>query len=106
MFFASLVTPQIAPFNFGEEPLNEGDTASVQCIVTKGDSPLNISWYFNGRSLDGSYGIGTTLINKKISSLSIESVQEEHMGDYTCTATNLAGSVSYTSHLTINGTKC
>ena len=35
-------------FSFGEEPLNAGDMASVQCAVMKGDSPLDINFTFEG----------------------------------------------------------
>lgn len=35
--------------------------------------------------------------------LTIASVSADHSGNYTCTATNHAGSVSYTTPLVING---
>lgn len=97
------VLPQITPFNFGDDPLNPGDTASVQCTITKGDIPLNIRWYLNGKLVDNFGGISTNRISKRISSLSIDSVQDIHMGDYTCRAKNPAGSADYTTRLVVNG---
>lgn len=43
-YFIVLVPPIIAPFSFGEIPSNPGDTAVVNCVATKGDMPLDISW--------------------------------------------------------------
>lgn len=107
IFFLQLspVVPQILPFSFGEEPLNAGETASIQCIVTKGDNPLNITWFFNGKRIDDSlFGVTTTRSNKKIGTLIIDSVQEAHFGNYTCVAENFAAFANYTTDLTVNGT--
>ncbi|XP_026677051.1 Down syndrome cell adhesion molecule-like protein Dscam2 [Diaphorina citri] len=41
------VPPKIAPFEF-QPDLHSGDRAGVQCLVTKGDPPLTISWLKNG----------------------------------------------------------
>lgn len=100
----SPVVPQIAPFSFGEEPLNAGETTSIQCIGTKGDGPLNITWLFDGRMIDRSlFGVTTSRSNKRIGTLIIDSVQEVHFGNYTCAASNFAGSASHTTRLTVNG---
>jgi len=45
--FPSIVAPQISPFSFGDEPLNRGEVASVNCVVPKGDLPLDIYWTLN-----------------------------------------------------------
>lgn len=85
--------------------MNAGETASIQCIVTKGDSPLNITWYFNGTRVDPSvFGVTTTRSSKKIGTLIIDSVQEAHVGDYTCVAANFASAANYTTRLNVNGT--
>lgn len=66
---------------------------------------MEIIWSHNDHILKGSdnYGITTTRINKRLSSLSIEDVQAEHSGTYTCNVTNRAGSVTYSANLVING---
>lgn len=96
--------PQILPFDFGDEPVNAGDTSAVQCTITKGDSPIHISWIFRDRIIQTSTG-GVTIsqINKRISTLSIESVAENHSGEYTCCARNTAGEANHTAHLYVNG---
>lgn len=84
--------------------MNAGDTASIQCTVTKGDLPLKIQWYQNRKPVHESQGIMTSYQGKRTSSLIIDSVQAEHIGKYTCSATNAAGSTNSTAHLNVNGT--
>lgn len=97
------VSPQMTPFDFGEEILNAGDTVSLTCTVSKGDLPLDISWELNGLVLTTSNGILITRSGNRISMLSIDSVQAVHRGNYTCIAKNEAGKVWHTSHLNVNG---
>lgn len=91
-------------FDFGEESINSGDMATVNCAVTKGDFPMNITWLFNGKPIDRTIGITTGQMNKRISTISIESVNAEHAGEYTCNAYNKAGMSTYSATLNVNGT--
>jgi hypothetical protein len=101
------VLPQIQPFSFGDEPANAGDMSVVQCAVVKGDSPITISWIFNGVEITPGYqGILLSKTNQRISTLSIEAVRAHHSGEYTCRARNAAGEVEHTVHLNVNGTAC
>lgn len=97
--------PQILPFEFGEEPANAGDMASITCAVNKGDQPLNITWIHDGKILKehNDMGIVLTSINKKTSILNIDSVNGIHRGTYYCVATNLAGSSNHSAVLKVNG---
>lgn len=97
--------PQIAHFEFGEESLNKGDTASIQCTITKGDNPVVVEWYLNGKSIQELDGIYIHTFGKRISSLRIDSVQAQHTGEYTCKASNIAGSTYYSTFLSVNGTR-
>ena len=99
-----IVLPQIMPFDFGDEPVNSGDMTTVQCAVIKGDFPITISWALNNQSISDISGVTISQINKRISSLSIESVEAIHTGMFTCTAVNKAGSTSYSAVLNVNGT--
>lgn len=100
------VPPQILPFEFGDEPANAGDMASISCALSKGDQPLNISWVLNGQIIpkNNDMGIVLTVINKKTSILNIDSVSGIHRGTYLCVATNMAGSVNHSAVLEVNGT--
>ncbi|XP_046962725.1 Down syndrome cell adhesion molecule-like protein Dscam2 isoform X37 [Vanessa cardui] len=97
-----MVLPQIHPFTFGDEPANAGDTVGIQCMVTKGDVPLNIKWYLNEKDVTTVQGVSVTKIGHKSSTLSIETVSFIHKGLYTCYAANQAGHANYSTELVVN----
>ncbi|KPI92826.1 Down syndrome cell adhesion molecule-like protein CG42256 [Papilio xuthus] len=98
------VPPQITPFEFGEEILNEGETASVSCVMNKGDLPVTFQWLFNGEEIKphNSLNIVLTTISKKTSIMNIESVNYAHRGSYTCRLKNAAGETNHTTLLSVN----
>lgn len=100
------VAPQILPFTFGDEPANWGDLMSVTCSVVKGDLPIDITWAFNNKLLKDQQDLDVVVAstNKKNSVLSIESVSAKHVGNYSCLATNRAGTAAYSANLAVNGT--
>lgn len=95
--------PKIAPFDFGEEPSNFADSASVACLVTSGDLPIAFKWFFNDRPVKEFAGITTVKLGNRNSVLNIDSVTGKHAGRYVCEASNEASSVNYTSELIVNG---
>lgn len=100
------VPPKIAPFTFGDEPLNYGDSALIYCSITSGDFPIKIHWFLNGVSiddLDPFYNINQANFGKKAKALSIDGVNERHVGNYTCQATNHAETTAFTAELFVNG---
>ncbi|XP_076173876.1 Down syndrome cell adhesion molecule 1 isoform X15 [Ptiloglossa arizonensis] len=99
-----MVGPQLLPIAFNAEVANSGDSVSVPCSILKGDMPMDISWAFNGVPIDASKdaSITVTRISKHLSTLSIDGVSARHAGDYACSASNLAGSVSRSATLTVN----
>lgn len=99
----SSVLPQIVPFNFGEDEINAFDMVSASCTVNKGDFPIKISWLRNDQPIYTDDGVSISRTNQRISILSIESVQHRHIGNYSCVAENLAGSVNLTTSLWVNG---
>lgn len=99
------MAPQIGSISFGEEPLNAGDATSLTCSVIKGDSPLEITWMFNNEPLPSSdLGVIVTETGKRTKQLTIDFVSARHAGEYTCVASNIAGSTSRSATLTVNGT--
>jgi hypothetical protein len=99
----TLVLPHIIPFDV-EEDVNTGDSVQLNCHVSKGDKPLKITWNFHGEELSSHRGITTTKIGDRSSILTIVSAMAAHSGNYTCTAQNAAGTVSYTAMVHVNGT--
>ncbi|XP_035788175.1 Down syndrome cell adhesion molecule-like protein Dscam2 isoform X32 [Anopheles albimanus] len=97
-----MVPPKIFPFTFGEEPMNFGDSGSVQCNVLSGDPPLSVRWFLNGYPIHDHNTIKVTNIGKRLSVLNIDSVHGHHAGNYSCEASNDAGSVSYIAELLVN----
>ena len=83
--------------------MNEGAFAQVSCIITEGDEPLSISWTFHGSHITSDLGITTMPMGTKGSSLMIPSVGHSHRGNYTCQATNAAGTRSRGVELRVNG---
>ena len=86
--------------------MNEKDFAQISCIVTSGDKPLSITWSFHGENLDGQgldNGISISNLGGRMSMLVIEQVKHSHQGNYTCQATNKAGTRSHTAQLVVNG---
>lgn len=104
LLYYLLVPPQISPFDFGDEAINSGDSASVTCSVTKGDLPVNITWLHNNKEILSSLSVTIMRMNRKISTLSIDLAHAEHVGTYTCEVTNAAGSTTHSSFLHVNGT--
>lgn len=100
------MAPQIGvAFTFGEEPLNAGDMASVQCAVTKGDSPLTIELMFEGNPIEPDrQNLLISESGKRAKQLTVESVEARHAGEYTCVATNIAGATTRSATLSVNGT--
>lgn len=97
--------PSIAPFDFGLLPTNLGESAGVQCMITKGDMPIKIKWILNSALLtNGDNGVSIVKLSSKTSALNIEAVNEKHRGVYKCAAENSAGEVHHSSELHVNGT--
>ncbi|XP_061517329.1 cell adhesion molecule Dscam2 isoform X2 [Anopheles gambiae] len=100
-----MVPPKIAPFTFGDEPLNYGDSALIYCSITSGDFPIKIQWYLNEVAvdqLDPFYNINQADFGKKAKALSIDGVNERHVGNYTCRATNQAEVTTFSAVLNVN----
>lgn len=90
------------PFTFGDEILNEGDTALVSCVAAKGDVPIGLTFYHNGKPVIDENGM-TVIKSAKTATLSIEALRAHHQGNYTCQASNRAGQAEYSTQLNING---
>ena len=84
--------------------MNAGDVASVTCIVTKGDFPMEISWLFKNQVIDSkNMEVIISDSGKRGKQLIIESVKAKHSGEYTCVASNVAGSTTRAAILDVNG---
>ncbi|XP_044018842.1 Down syndrome cell adhesion molecule-like protein Dscam2 isoform X44 [Aphidius gifuensis] len=98
-----MVKPEIAPFTFGNEPSNSGDTVSVSCTVLKGDYPISIEWSFNSEPISpNNPDVNVVSTSKRVSVLTIDDVSARHAGIFSCSAYNEAGGTSYSATLAVN----
>lgn len=84
--------------------MNSGDLIIVHCAVVKGDSPISVRWFFEGRHLEIGDGVHITAMGDRVSALTIPAVRGDHAGEYACVADNPAGQAKHSAHLKVNGT--
>ena len=95
--------PEIIPFSFGKDVVNQEDFVQLTCVITRGDRPLSITWSLKGDLVSSDDTLTTTMIGQQTSLLMISSVDYHHSGVYTCQAKNSAGVSSYSAELKVNG---
>lgn len=92
------------PFDFGDESINTGDTVGVQCLINKGDLPMEIRWVLDSSPIiSGQNGISIVKLSQRTSTLNINSVEGMHRGIFKCVVSNAAGSVEHSAELNVNG---
>ena len=102
MFFL-LVPPQLAPLAF-MGGTRSGLRSQALCLVLAGDMPVSLRWYKDDLPLAaGDNDIRISQMNEFSSSLAIEHTLGYHAGNYTCSATNSASTISTSALLTVNG---
>lgn len=83
--------------------MNAGDIVAVQCMVLKGDLPIQIFWIHNNASIKELSDVNIIKTSTRISTLNIESVNAYHRGTFQCIASNLAGRSDQAAELKVNG---
>lgn len=98
------VPPQITHFEFGDEPANVGEVASVTCSVARGDLPVDIFWSLNMMPVvSGEHSFTVLRPNGRTSILSVDWLDAQHRGTYRCMARNVAGQAEHEAQLHVNG---
>ena len=95
--------PEIVPFSFGSETIDQGKFAQLMCVVRSGDLPLSITWSLKGDTINSDPVISTTMLGTQSSILMITNVDYQHSGVYTCRVENPAGISTYSAELSVNG---
>lgn len=80
-----------------------GDSITVQCSMTSGDLPAKFKWFLNNKPIKENMGIKIGSFGRKTSVISIETLTENHAGNYTCSAENVAGINTYSTELIVKG---
>ena len=106
-----LAPPTIMPFLFPNKLLNEGMRSAVSCQILEGSLPITFHWDKDGQKLlqDNNVesifsleGIVVRNNDEYSSTLIIDRLKYEHSGNYTCLASNAAGSSQHSAELTVN----
>ena len=95
----------LSPIDFGSDTFFEGDLAQTNCVLRKGDRPVVFSWLFDGHLLTSSQDVEIVSVGGRTSLLTLDPVRGHHQGNYTCRASNGAGSSDVSSAILVNGTK-
>ncbi|UYV61778.1 hypothetical protein LAZ67_1006499 [Cordylochernes scorpioides] len=95
--------PVVEPFAFPTD-LTEGRRASVACVVSAGDLPIEIRWLKDGRPPGPELRGHVARANDYTSLLSVPSVAARHAGNYTCLASNPAATASHSAPMVVQGT--
>lgn len=78
------------------------DFYQLPCMILQGDSPFRIQWVFNNETLMQTETVKIEFA-KRSSTLTFEAVNGDHVGNYTCLATNRAGTTMSTFELIVKG---
>ena len=93
------------PINAMINLLREGMRAAITCQIIEGDLPIVFRWERDGKLLSDNAGLGTIIrkIDDFSSALVIDQITATHSGNYTCIASNVAGTEKHVVPLTVNG---
>lgn len=97
------VPPKIMPMQSMLNLLREGMRAAITCQILEGDLPVTFRWERDGGVKELGVGASTRRLDEYSSSLVIERVTAKHTGNYTCIASNVAGTERFTVPITVNG---
>ena len=95
--------PEIVPFSFGFETIDQGKFAQLTCVISSGDMPISITWSLKGDIVSSGPTLTTTMLGTQASMLVISRVDYQHSGVYTCRAENPAGITTHSAELKVNG---
>ena len=101
--FGHFSAPKLAHISDKSQAI--GSYFSVYCTIEEGSLPVFFEWFKNLKSLSLVPGVNYKIENSKISStLTIENVNINDEGNYTCTSKNGFGSDSQNVVLNLKGT--
>ena len=103
-----IVAPKIVPFSRRTSSLQKGERITLTCTIAKGDSPISITWQKDEKSIKPSAnddaGVKIIAFDEFNSMLTIEDLDVHHIGNYSCLASNLAGTAIHFQTVHVNGT--
>ncbi|KAK8780168.1 hypothetical protein V5799_018496 [Amblyomma americanum] len=95
-------TPVIMPYSFPKN-VALGQKTIVTCVAQSGTGPLEFLWRHNGRPIADTTSRYEKKLSDRVSTMSIERLSAEDLGNYTCVVSNSAGSDTFTAPLVVEG---
>ncbi|KAG0436162.1 hypothetical protein HPB47_018104, partial [Ixodes persulcatus] len=95
-----LEQPIIMPYSFPKNVLL-GQKTIVTCVAQSGSGPLKFVWKHNGQVMTNKASRYAKTVTESVSTMTIERVAAEDLGNYSCTVSNGAGSDSFTAPLVV-----
>nr|XP_042899052.1 Down syndrome cell adhesion molecule-like protein 1 homolog [Parasteatoda tepidariorum] len=99
VFAASI--PVLHPLHFPPE-LILGDSLDMVCSLKRGKIPITFEWKLNNKKISDIFGVVINTSERK-SSFSIQKIQYEHIGNYSCKAYNDDGFDEVSAELKVEG---
>ncbi|GFS81552.1 down syndrome cell adhesion molecule-like protein 1 homolog, partial [Nephila pilipes] len=101
LYITVRVRPVIEPFNLPPS-VQMGQRLSITCTVIKGDPPITLKWLRDEHALKKDGDIRIHNLADYSSTLLFDPVKPEHRANYTCVATNEAGSERHSAAMVIH----
>ena len=102
-----IVAPKIAPFSRRTSSIQKGERITLTCTIAKGDLPISIVWRKDSANIDSTNAenddIKIIAFNEFISMLTIDDLDVRHIGNYSCLASNSAGTAIRYQTVHVNG---
>lgn len=92
-------TPIIRPFTLPRD-LKIGDKVSILCSVSSGQQPLEFHWKKDGEEIKETKNVKIHSL-PDVSVITIHSVREDSVGNYTCFVSNNFGATHHTAMLEV-----
>ncbi|KAL3203339.1 hypothetical protein MRX96_041922 [Rhipicephalus microplus] len=83
--------PRLQPFYFPKQP-DLHRKVVVHCTVLEGDEPFEFAWYKDNQLVVADKNVQVRTLSESVTSLTVHEVAAENVGNYTCEASNVAGS--------------
>lgn len=93
--------PEVVPFG-SVYNVELHESFLLACNIASGSKPIQFEWSRNGQILTQQSGLSVDL-KPSSSSLTIDSIRQEHSGNYSCRASNRFGSDSQSTFLLVKG---
>lgn len=82
--------------------LGLGDSLDITCSIKRGNNPITFEWNLNGKEAKSVNGIRINTSERR-SVCIIQNINTQHIGNYTCTASNSAGYDQVYTELKVEG---